>query len=224
MITIQRLAMLDALRVLIKQVPSKPTHPILGTLLFKFSPTAVEIKAFDLRSLASVKIPYQGEQPVDFCLGYPASFSKLVSLMGDQSFSMEVDQVEGADLVLSTVTVSDSSGSYHFPVNDIEEYPDDKMDIREKAKNEGYTLEFNGLFSQAFGVVSSRISEDQTKMVLTNLNIIINSEDDVQLNGTDGHTLASFSVPIMSLETEQDITPPEDRSEEYRIYNFSIES
>lgn len=199
MIRLERIELINALKAVIKQVPSRPTHPILHTLLFKFSNGMIEITAFDLSELATAKIPYilptMEDVATNFCLGTPSVFNKLINTLDADYIDLEPILEE------STCHLNADGSRYDFPIMSDEEYPDTVMDA--KSNPLGF-IRLDNRFNDAFQVASQPVSTDLTKQVLTGINFRLYQDGGIKLVGTDGHRLstARFKSNVMTFNQE----------------------
>lgn len=199
MIRFERIELINALKAVINQVPLRPTHPVLGNLLFKFSNGIVEITAFDLSELATAKIPYtlptSEDAAINFCLGNPSVFNKLINTLGTHYIDIEPKLEE------ATCHLNSDGSRYDFPIMDDKEYPDTVMDA--KSDPAAY-IQLDARFSDAFQVAVQPVSTDPTKQVLTGINFRLYQDGGVKLVGTDGHrlTTARFRSNVTTLNQE----------------------
>lgn len=199
MIRFERTELINAFKAIIAQVPLRPTHPILSTVLFRFGAGLVEITAFDLSELATAKIPFilptTEDGAKDFCLGSPTVFLKLID-------SIQVDYVDiDPRYDEATLHLNADGNRYDFPLMGDEEYPDTVMDAK---SNPSAFIRLDARFSDAFRVASKPVSTDSTKQVLTGINFRLWKDGSVKLVGTDGHrlTTAQFKSNVMSVGGE----------------------
>jgi DNA polymerase-3 subunit beta len=179
---LRRNELLDAIRTVLSIVPSNPTHPILGTVLFKFSSAVVELTGFDLKTLINAKVDYKtidDSRPADFCLGMPTAFCKLLESLNDDFVKLTINE--------EIITLSVTNGSYDFPKSALDNYPDTAMDIRGDAL---FHVELGNTFADSFRIISKTISTDPTKQVLCGFNLKYDKERSIKLAGTNGHKLS----------------------------------
>jgi DNA polymerase-3 subunit beta len=199
MIRFERIELINALKAVINQVPQRPTHPVLGTLLFKFSNGIVEITAFDLSELATARLPYilptTEDVAINFCLGSPSVFNKLINTLDTDYIDIEPKLEE------ATCHLNADGSRYDFPIMGDEEYPDTVMDAK---SNPAAFIQLDDRFSDAFQVAVQPVSTDSTKQVLTGINFRLYQDGAVKLVGTDGHrlTTARFKSNITTINQE----------------------
>lgn len=195
MIRFERRLLINGIKAIINQVPSRPSHPILGTLQFKFSASFAEVTAFDLSQLATAKIEYilptTEDKAIDFCLGSPTVFLKLIDSIHADFVDLDLDTES------STLHLNADGSRYDFQVLECDDFPDTAMDA--KSNPNGF-IRVDKKFSDAFRLASKSVSTDVTKQVLTGMNLQLMADGNVRLSGTDGHrlTIVQFKSDVMS--------------------------
>lgn len=169
--------LLERVQSLIKVIPQKPTHPILGNLLLEVADGKFTVTASDLRSFMSFEVPAEAEEE-----GSVAAPAKML-LEIIQRFpkeNLQIQTKEGDD----EIEVKSGKTKYSLRGMSAEEFPDVPQFDR-IAKITLPVSEFmSGLNNSLYAT-----SNDETKMVLTGLRMIFKPEG-VEFVATDGHRLA----------------------------------
>lgn len=166
----------NALQIVSKAVPSRPTHLILGTVLLTAKDNLLTITGFDLSFGITARINCSTDINGSICL--PAG------LLLDA-----VNRIQLCDLSVTlddnTVTIKHKTGKVKINALSASEYPeipvvedsDDKLKLPAES------------FLQGLKAVLFSASTDETKQVLQGVNITL-SDLFVTLASTDGHRLS----------------------------------
>lgn len=183
------------LAMVIRIVPSRPTHPILGNVLLvaDAEQQKVTLTSFDLSIGISTYFP--AEVPVGGKITLPAKLlNDIISKLPEGEITMfyEPDDLEDHPLF----TLTSASGLFQIRGMEAEEYPELPVVEAQSLTLPAETL-LKGFKETAFAA-----SPDEAKQVLTGLHIHKTLEN-LEFAATDGHRLA---VEIQEFNPEQD--PP----------------
>ena len=166
----------NALGMVSKAVPSRPTHPILGTVLLTAKDDLLTITGFDLSFGITARINCSTDTNGSICL--PAS------LLLDT-----VNRIQLCDLSVtlddSTVIIKHKTGKVKINALSASEYPEIPMvqDEDDKLKLPAES------FLQGLKAVLFSASTDEMKQILQGVNITV-SDLFITLASTDGHRLS----------------------------------
>lgn len=174
----------EILSTVIKAVPSRPTHPILGNFLVKVNNTSLTVSGFDLSCCISQQVDILATRNGTLCV--PAKlFSELVAkLNGTILISQQQDDEQGASIQVkcgkSTTVIR------CVPPDDFPELP---------AQAESSLSVPASILITAIQSAGYCMAKDETKQVLCGLNFTI---DDGQLTvaATDGHRMATCTLSV----------------------------
>lgn len=174
----------DILSTVIKAVPSRPSHPILGNFLVKVNRSSLTISGFDLSCLISQQVDVLATRNGALCI--PAKlFHDLVSkLNGTISISQQEEDAQGASIQIKcgkSKTVIRCA-----PPDDYPELPTHA----ESSLSVPASILLTAIQSAGYCM-----AKDETKHNLFGLNITI---DDGQLSvaATDGHRMATCTLSV----------------------------
>ena len=167
-----------------KGVGSRATHPILNNILIVVAGNTLTLTGFNLSLGIRSSISADVEKPGSVTLPY-ASLSGIVSKLpeGELTFSGVV-QMDSGGQVSPDYRVSITCPGHRFQVAGLpaDEYPD-------LPTSEGDAQTVDGaVLSHGLGQVSSMVSTDETKQVLTGVCV-----RDGKFASTDGHRLSVFT-------------------------------
>lgn len=174
----------EALSLVSRAVPSRPSHPVLASILLSVEENKVRMRGFDLATGIEVSIEAEVESKGEVCLP-----SKLLGDIWGRLPQGEVqvsslDEGEGVRL---------KAGKCKFSVTgmstvDYPELPEIEND------RTSFTIPSSALLTALDGVLSS-VSTDETKQILQGVHVSL-KEEALELAGTDGHRLAVTIAPL----------------------------
>jgi DNA polymerase-3 subunit beta len=175
------------LSLVIRAVPSRPTHPVLGNVLLTGNPDTQQVRltAFDLslgiQTSFAANILQGGE------IAIPAKlFNDIVSRLPDGEITLEDEvgeTVNEAETDRRIVTLTSASGRYQVRGMSSEEFPE-LPQIAGVAVSLPVEALVDGLRGSLFAT-----SSDETKQVLTGVHFTM-QQDSLEFAATDGHRLA----------------------------------
>ena len=182
------------LSLISRAVPSRPTHPVLGNVLFLADTQTqkVSLTAFDLS--LGIRTSFGAEVEEGGTLTLPAKLlNDIVSRLpeGEISLVSEGDEMDGED---GLTTLTSASGRFRVRGMDAEEFP--QLPVVEDG--EALMLPVSVL-SEGLGGALFAASTDETKQVLTGVHLT-RSQDSLEFAATDGHRLAVVQTPLENSE------------------------
>jgi DNA polymerase-3 subunit beta len=172
------------LNAVVSVIPSKPSHPILATILLEAKNDAVVFTGFDLVTSIRVKIDAIVEKTGTIALPI-ASLKPLISRIEEQNITIEV--------VDNIAVITTNSGSFRISASDPFYYPEIKLPEID------YEIELNTeIFVEGLNNVGFACSRDDTKQILTGISITCKNGK-LEFAATDGHRLAVSSVDIENM-------------------------
>ena len=177
-IVVEQSLLAEALNLVDKAVPVRPSHPVLATILFKADNGEVELSAFDLSLGARTSFPCQVNEPGSACL--PASMlSGIVGKLPAGEIKITVDDT------MATLT-SSTGGEYSMGVIASDEFP-------ALPQTDGKPVSIpSAAFQDAVKRTIFACSSDETKQVLNGVNFKFTKELIVAA-ATNGHRLSVVS-------------------------------
>jgi DNA polymerase-3 subunit beta len=194
-LTINSSELTKSLEQAAKFVSAKPLLPILGNLKLVVSEERLEITGFNLAHgieiyCTDIEVISSGE----VCM--PASSIAIVKGMSGQLI-FESDEND-------LITISNLSGNIEIQGQSTEDYPQLIGDDFNPRLSHNIDSK---LFSQAVKYCSQSTSIDETKAVLTGINITAGSGN-LRLMSTDGHRLAVINIPCDEAVNIKSVTIP----------------
>ncbi len=182
------------LSLISRAVPSRPTHPVLGNVLFLADTQTqkVSLTAFDLS--LGIRTSFGAEVEEGGTLTLPAKLlNDIVSRLpeGEISLVSEGDEMDGED---GLTTLTSASGRFRVRGMGAEEFP--QLPVVEDG--EALMLPVSVL-SEGLGGALFAASTDETKQVLTGVHLT-RSQDSLEFAATDGHRLAVVQTPLEDSE------------------------
>lgn len=175
------------LSLVIRAVPSRPTHPVLGNVLLTGNPDTQQVRltAFDLslgiQTSFAANVLQGGE------IAIPAKLlNDIVSRLPDGEITLEDEvgeTVNEAETDRRLVTLTSASGRYQVRGMSSEEFPE-LPQIAGTAVSLPVEALVDGLRGSLFAT-----SSDETKQVLTGVHFTM-QQDTLEFAATDGHRLA----------------------------------
>jgi len=167
-----------------RAVPSRPTHPILGNVLFQTDAETqrITLTAFDLSLGLQTSFPAQVSENHHFTL--PAKLlNDIVTRLPEEEISLLGMEEEETDNDF-TVTLVSTSGRFCIRGMSAEEYPNLPELTTEEDLQVPVEALADGLSSTLFAA-----STEEAKQVLTGVHLTW-KEDRLEFAATDGHRLA----------------------------------
>ena len=167
----------------IRAVPSRPTHPILGNVLMECKSDLVTITGFDLS--LGIKTQFKADVEEEGTITIPAKlFSDIVAKIPDGDIIIECD--DGDDFENPFVNIKSNSGKFQLRGVSADEYPElPSIPVGEVLD---YLLPVDCL-KQGLSHTIFATASDETKQILTGVHISQNV-DRLEFASTDGHRLA----------------------------------
>ncbi|MGB5963380.1 MAG: DNA polymerase III subunit beta [Coleofasciculaceae cyanobacterium] len=192
-----------------RAVPSRPTHPVLGNVLFTadLASQQVQLTAFDLS--LGIQTSFAATVETGGKITIPAKLlNDIVSRLPEGEITLEdqATETDEGDSVL--VTLTSASGQYQMRGMGADEFPELPQ------INKGLFIQLSaealteGLSGSLFAT-----SSDETKQVLTGVHLTM-QQDSVEFAATDGHRLAVVETTNQNTEEE---TETEDQALEFTL-------
>lgn len=220
--------LLSAIKVVEKNIPRVPTHPILGTLLFKPESSTVKLTSYDLTHMSEAEIPYQGDKVDSFCLGEFQKFKDLLGLLTKESFLTfslgqdygSVEELQADEPALSTVTLTHSTGTYILNCQSPEEYPAARFDLDQswESEEDGFFVELDEKLIHAFKIIQPHINVEHSHPSIRGANFVISKEGSVNCYGSCGHTVGWAGFKGKQFKSVKDL----DQLESSQVANIII--
>ncbi|MBE9129437.1 MULTISPECIES: DNA polymerase III subunit beta [unclassified Coleofasciculus] len=188
------------LSLVLRAVPSRPTHPILANVLLIGDTETQQIRltAFDLS--LGIQTSFAANVESDGAIAIPAKLlNDIVSRLpeGDITLEDKVGEASADDDASSVlVALTSASGRYQVRGMDVEEFPE----LPQIEAGINLQLPVTAL-SEGLGGSLFATSSDETKQVLTGVHLTC-SEDSLEFAATDGHRLAVVQTSNSRQETE----------------------
>ena len=166
----------NALAIVGRAISGKPTQPILGSVKIQISDAQAVLTGFDLSTAIIQSIPVDNlDGDTTVCIPYLLLSTIVAKLDGDLTISQIDNQV----------VIKSDTGEYTMSLLDSNDYPTLPTVEGEPIKLSGATLR------EAIATVGSCASDDQSKQVLTGINLQT-VDGWLYFNATDGHVLSRF--------------------------------
>lgn len=204
----ERYGLMQALGKVKSFIPSKATHPILGTAYFK--PNAMgsgyNILGFNLESLGSYAITPKeiNGTCIPFCLSSPAMVHKLLQSFTSGFVTFDFLEANNGDgLTLQLIDTGGTNSSYEIQLLPIDEYPEASLDVAESALATGnwFTIT-NNYLKTVNKMTGSFVADDATKFVLQGINFVF-KDNRLTVQATDGHRASWYSCPVTMPQDEE---------------------
>lgn len=179
-----------------RAVPSRPTHPVLGNVLFQTNAETqrITLTAFDLSLGLQTSFPAQVSDNHTFTL--PAKLlSEIVSRLPEGEITllgMEEEEEENNNSF--SATLISASGRFRLRGMNADEYPNLPEIETEEALQVPVEALIDGLSSTLFAT-----STEEAKQVLTGVHLT-RKEDSLEFAATDGHRLAVLETTQEGIE------------------------
>lgn len=186
-----------------RAVPSRPTHPVLGNVLFTadLASQQVQLTAFDLS--LGIQTSFAATVETGGKITIPAKLlNDIVSRLPEGEITLEEQATETPEGDSVLITLTSASGCYQMRgmgADEFPELPQIKKGLFIQLSAEALT---EGLSGSLFAT-----SSDETKQVLTGVHLTM-QQDSVEFAATDGHRLAVVQTTNQNAdeETETDGT------------------
>lgn len=178
----------------IKAVPSRPTHPILGNLLLIAKEDKLTVIGFDLtlgiKTTADCQVEKEGIVTV------PAKiFSDIINKSPDGEVELEWDK----DTEIVTIN---AHGRYEIRGISADEYPE--LPTFTPELSDSLPVE---LFSKAIKATANIASNDETKPILTGVQLKVDNES-LTLSATNGHILGIMRLDKPESDSDYEVVIP----------------
>jgi DNA polymerase-3 subunit beta len=199
--SVQQPAFLNALQIVSKAVPQRPSHPILINIRIEVNQNEITLTGFDLSFGIEVKITeFNYYEQGAICL--PAKL--LLNIVSKQDSSSEI--IISTDENNQCTLICDNS-EYQISGMDIDEFPELSSVVDNGSEqNDDDFQEFILSPSDLLTAIKNTVfacSTDESKQVLTGINFDISSER-LKVAATDGHRLAVISITPDELELKSE--------------------
>jgi DNA polymerase-3 subunit beta len=175
-----------------RAVPSRPTYPVLGNVLFVADAQGkrVSLTAFDSR--LGIRTSFSAEVSEEGRLTLPAKIlNDIVARLPEEEITLAAeDEEEENPLAILT----SSSGRFQIRGMSATEFPE----LPKAEEGEGIVLPVSALSDGLKGTLFAA-STDETKQVLTGVHLA-GSQDSLEFAATDGHRLAVVETPLENTE------------------------
>lgn len=178
-----------------RAVSSRPTHPVLGNVLFVADAQSgrVNLTAFDLS--LGIHTSFSAEVSEGGTLTLPAKqLNDIVSRLPEGEITLTAEEEEEEN-TLATLTYS--SGRYQIRGMSATEFPE----LPSAEEGDGILLPISALSEGLKGTLFAA-STDETKQVLAGVHLT-GSQDGLEFAATDGHRLAVVETPMEEEESEE---------------------
>ena len=202
------------LSLVIRAVPSRPTHPVLGNVLLTGNPDTQQVRltAFDLslgiQTSFAANVLQGGE------IAIPAKLlNDIVSRLPDGEITLEDEvgeTVNEAETDRRLVTLTSASGRYQVRGMSSEEFPE-LPQIAGAAVSLPVEALVDGLRGSLFAT-----SSDETKQVLTGVHFTM-QQDSLEFAATDGHRLAVVKTTNQAVADSEKADEEELAAEESKV-------
>jgi DNA polymerase III subunit beta len=188
-----------------RAVPSRPTHPVLGNVLFTadIATQQVRLTAFDLS--LGIQTSFAATVETGGEITIPAKLlNDIVSRLPDGEITLEDQATEAPEGDSILVTLTSASGRYQMRGMGADEFPELPQ------VKEGLAIQLSAeALTEGLGGSLFATSSDETKQVLTGVHLTM-QQDSVEFAATDGHRLAVVQTTNQKSEeeTETEDTAP----------------
>ena len=182
-----------ALAAVAKAVPSRPSHPILISVLLQASSSGLVLTGYDLNLGIQTKIPASVSKDGVTAIPHKLLQDIVSKLPSDSPLSLSLDG--------ERLTVASTTGDYDLAASDPTDYPDFPAVAGDSIEFPSETLR------QIVRQVSFCASSDEAKQVLMGVNIS-KAETTVKAASTDGHRLGVSACLTDSNMEDFNITIP----------------
>lgn len=196
---INRKALQSALKYALKLVPSRPTHPILASVVLESNGEHITLRATDLKQYIVIQLKHENTDKIEpFSVAVPAVV-----------FANAVAKLKRDELILTMkdgICEITGESTFHIRTADSDEYP-------EPPEQTGAAIDIaaDGLYD-AINAVRYAASHEEKRQVLCGVNFWSEAHDAIEdgtmlLAATDGHRLAIASCEVPdNIEVNKTIT------------------
>lgn len=184
-----------------RAVPSRPTHPVLGNVLFTadIATQQVQLTAFDLS--LGIQTSFSATVETGGKITIPAKLlNDIVSRLPDGEITLEDQATETDEGDSILVTLTSASGRYQMRGMGAEEFPE----LPQVKKGLAIQLSVEAL-TEGLGGSLFATSSDETKQVLTGVHLTM-QQDSVEFAATDGHRLAVVLTTNQNADEDTEVT------------------
>lgn len=184
------------LSLVLRAVPNRPSHPILGNILAIADKETqqVTLTAFDLS--LGIKTSFPAQVDTEGSITLPAKLLvDIISKLPDGELTLDDEDSEDF-----TITITSASGRYEVRGMTADDYPQ-----LPEIESEVINLPSSGLLEGLKGTLFAT-SPDETKQVLTGVHLKV-EKDILEFASTDGHRLAVVQTTSQNNEDDEDSTP-----------------
>lgn len=185
------------LSLVLRAVPNRPSHPILGNILAIADKETqqVTLTAFDLS--LGIKTSFPAQVDTEGSITLPAKLLvDIISKLPDGELTLDDEDSEDF-----TITITSASGHYQVRGMTADDYPQ-----LPEIESEVINLPSSGLLEGLKGTLFAT-SPDETKQVLTGVHLKV-EKDILEFASTDGHRLAVVQTTSQNIdEDDEDSTP-----------------
>lgn len=180
-----------------RAVSNRPTHPVLGNVLFVADEETGEISltAFDLS--LGIRTSFRADVGEGGKITLPAKLlNDIVTKIGDGEITIAVAE-EGADEEHTLVYLKTASGQFQIRGMKADEFPE----LPSAGDGETVSLPIAALTEGLKGALFAA-SADETKQVLTGVHLT-KTVDSLEFAATDGHRLAVVQTPLEDADSSK---------------------
>jgi DNA polymerase-3 subunit beta len=203
------------LSLVLRAVPSRPTHPVLGNVLLAADTTTQQVRltAFDLS--LGIQTSFAAQVVQDGELAIPAKLlNDIISRLPEGEITLEAafgESESESDSAHQIVTLTCASGRYQVRGMNSEEFPE----LPQVEEGVSVQLPVEALVDGLRGCLFAT-SSDETKQVLTGVHLTM-QQDNLEFAATDGHRLAVVETVHREMsdtpeETEAEVAPDNGQS------------
>lgn len=208
------------LSLVLRAVPSRPTHPVLANVLFEADTATQQVRltAFDLS--LGIQTSFDANVEEEGAIAIPAKLlNDIISRLPDGEITLEDnvgEPVNQNDVNSLIVILTSTSGRYQMRGMDVEEFPPLPQ------VEAGVTLQLpvealtEGLRGSLFAT-----SADETKQVLTGVHLTVQQEN-LEFAATDGHRLAVVETMNKAERAEDDTDEGEESNESTSSFELTL--
>jgi DNA polymerase-3 subunit beta len=187
------------LSLVLRAVPNRPSHPILGNILAIADKETqqVTLTAFDLS--LGIETSFAAQVDTEGSITLPAKLLvDIISKLPDGELTLDDEDSEDF-----TITITSASGRYEVRGMTADEYPQ-----LPSIESEVINLPSSGLLFGLKGTLFAT-SPDETKQVLTGVHVKV-EKDILEFASTDGHRLAVVQTTSQNIDEDDEDSAPVD--------------
>lgn len=189
----------NALKSCMLVVPLRPSHPILANFLLKADGDFLTVIGFNLASGISISVDAEVKESGEITV--PAqTFTNLVEKLPDGQVALEGEKNDDGEI--KQLLITSLSGTYNLSTVSSAEFP-----VIPTPSDDAQKIKINQVLLTGLSKVSPFVSDDETKRVLTGVNI--KTKDGLLAFATsDGHRLSVFKKEDESIKDSFEVTIP----------------